>query len=57
MYVRRIVLAVMLLAVAATSGCFWRRDSYRHPCCPQQPAAMPVTQVPVTAASPCCPCQ
>lgn len=56
MYVRRLVLAALLLAVAVTSGCGWRSRSVRRPCYDAQPMLLPVTPVPVTAASPCCPC-
>ena len=47
------ILGVLLLAVAASSGCGLRRSSFRR-CCPQ-PALMPPVAVPVTAGSICCP--
>lgn len=54
MHWRRWVLFGLLLAVLATTGCGFRRSSYRRPCDPA-PAYLPVTPVPVVAGSaPCC---
>lgn len=52
---RRFVLAVLLLVVVATTGCGFRRSSYRRSCDPG-PALLPVMAVPVAAnCNPCCP--
>jgi hypothetical protein len=58
MRVRTLIFGLLLLGLTVASGCGWRQNAYyRRPCyAAPQPALLPVTPVPVTAASPCCAC-